>query len=148
MVKVFPTDDMAYINGVISTPGMRKLASRPLEVPAELVFTPPAGTRMLKVVDDGTPVGFTALIPIGSNDYDLHLCLKTRGNKTKEAVSRTIDFAKYYLGAKSLVAIYGSISRSVTILCDHFGFKDDPSLRERYSFSGFEGPLEHKRLIL
>lgn len=73
------------------------------------------------VKDSDSPVGFVAFNPPCGHSCQFHLCLRTRGKKTVEAVKSSFAVAKSF-GFTEFVALYPSFRRSIDRLLDTLGF--------------------------
>ena len=127
---------------------MRRVAggSKAMLSPKDVIANPM--NYFLLVYDDVKPVGFVCFYPHDkSGGYDIHVCLRTVGKKTKRAIAMAISYARMCLYARSIYAIYPKSARAVTALCRHFGFRID-KVSEGAIQSNFTEPYAFERLDL
>lgn len=133
-MTITETQDLDYIKGVISTPGMAKLCSSEVaDKPLDEVL---AMNHVFYAVADGDDkLGFISFNIIHDGVAEIHVALRTMGSKTVEAIRQAIDAIKSH-GVKFIFAVYPTGRKSVDSLCDVFGFSRLPQLD--YKGASFE----------
>lgn len=92
-------------------------------------------------------LGFVMLNPEKNGAVSIHLCLRTKGDKTKKIVALALQYARFVMGFNEVNAIYPAARKALTLLAAHFGFRNDPNLKTIYPVPG-DQPYAYQSLNL
>ena len=145
------TDNPEEIKSFLKGDGIRKLASGSAyrqTSNSDIDRTVKDNSNVLLMVEDsGIKLGWIAFLYSGVQGmYAIHVCLKTLGNKTKQAIQKAINYIKLF-GASEIIAVYPKTRESLNRLTDVLGFKLDVDSLDRFSYPAFE-ELIGKKLTL
>lgn len=123
------TKDESLIMSFMRGPGIIRRCTGGFDRPANQSELIANDKNTFLIAQDGdVKAGFVCLFPISETGYAIHLCLRTVGQKTKEIVKMAFEYAKTFLGAESIYAIYPQSARAVAKLCQYFGFVNDEEI--------------------
>jgi hypothetical protein len=88
------------------------------------IVSDPKNTFLL-AKDGDKEVGFVVLSRHTATSQVIHLCLRTIGEKTKKIVGMSFNYARHFLEATAIYAMYPQSARAVEKLCRHFNFRKD-----------------------
>lgn len=79
----------------------------------------------VEVSEDGNKLGLVIFTPTGEHDgvFSIHLCLRSRGEKTFRAVTGAIEYARRNCGARFLIAAIPDGRESCHKLSEDIGFE-------------------------
>lgn len=125
--------DYAYFRDVLARPGMRRAASANAEVDDSMLEqalrNPDAAYFVVR--EDSRRLGFVVFLMRAPTVAELHTCLLTLGQRTREAVRLAIA-GVCREGAQMIVAAYPSANRAADRMLVDVGFSDSPELAQLY----------------
>lgn len=134
MIRLTPTKDPEVILKFCRGPAILKRCAAGLNVDINQVRDWIGKTKAIFVVahEENKGLGFIMFNPESNGAYSIHVCLRTVKEKTKKIIALGLSYAQYVLYAQEINAVYPKAYKSVALLANHFGFREDKGLQKFY----------------
>ncbi len=103
--------------------------------------------QILIIKDGEKKVGWVAFVFLGGTAYSIHVCLRTIGRKTRDAIALALKYMKIVEHASHIYAVYPKDREAVARLANHLGFQEDQVAFKHLAYPSFK-PLICQRLDL
>ena len=139
MIHLIHTEDPYAIKAVLS-PGMTNRAREGYcghRTPDDAISAP--NNTFLLAHDDGKPVGFIMFETLSLGHIAIHVYLRTKGQKTREACRIAIAWARNMMGSKAIYAYFCGSRLACSQLAEDLGFIPDDDIASIYPLPDCHG---------